>query len=647
MEEKKFDRNSIIGFLLIFMLLLGVMYINKPSQKEIDAKAKIEAEKQKAAAKTSEKEAALTAVDTTAKDSLQLEKLKSSLGSFAYAATLPSAKQEIQTLENDLVKLTFSNKGGYIVGAEMKNFEAVSKGSGELVKIIKDNNAKLNIELKTQGNLVLNTKDLYFEPTLTKEGENQVLTMRLKAGPEQYLEYRYVLKPKEYMLDFSIRTQGLSKVLQTSNPLPLEWTMKTYRSEKSISYENRYTELVYEYENGKDDYLGQSSSSTEAKDVTYIAFKQHFFTSILLTDTPFKVAELKSDNLVRDIEKDTIFTKSFKATVPLAFKGGEVNYNMNWYYGPADYKILNKYDKNLDEVISLGWGIFGWINRWIFIPVYDFLSLFLSHGIAIIVFTILVRLVMSPVTYKSYLSQAKMKVLRPEIMELNEKFKKDPMKKQQETMKLYNKAGVNPMAGCLPALMQIPVFYALFQFFPSAIELRQKSFLWAEDLSSFDAIFSWKQHIPVISGFYGNHISLFPILAAIAIFFYMKMTTGDQTMSAPPQEGMPDMSKIMKMMIYLSPLMMMIFFNNNASGLSLYYFVSNTITIGIMLVIKNYIINDEKIHARIQENKTKEKPKSKFQQKMQEMMEQAQEQQKQKNKALEDKKKSLDERKKK
>jgi len=647
MEEKKFDRNSIIGFLLIFMLLLGVMYINKPSQKEIDAKAKIEAEKQKAAAKTSEKEAALTAVDTTAKDSLQLEKLKSSLGSFAYAATLPSAKQEIQTLENDLVKLTFSNKGGYIVGAEMKNFEAVSKGSGELVKIIKDNNAKLNIELKTQGNLVLNTKDLYFEPTLTKEGENQVLTMRLKAGPEQYLEYRYVLKPKEYMLDFSIRTQGLSKVLQTSNPLPLEWTMKTYRSEKSISYENRYTELVYEYENGKDDYLGQSSSNTEAKDVTYIAFKQHFFTSILLTDTPFKVAELKSDNLVKDIEKDTIFTKSFKATVPLAFKGGEVNYNMNWYYGPADYKILNKYDKNLDEVISLGWGIFGWINRWIFIPVYDFLSLFLSHGIAIIVFTILVRLVMSPVTYKSYLSQAKMKVLRPEIMELNEKFKKDPMKKQQETMKLYNKAGVNPMAGCLPALMQIPVFYALFQFFPSAIELRQKSFLWAEDLSSFDAIISWKQHIPVISGFYGNHISLFPILAAIAIFFYMKMTTGDQTMSAPPQEGMPDMSKIMKMMIYLSPLMMMIFFNNNASGLSLYYFVSNTITIGIMLVIKNYIINDEKIHARIQENKTKEKPKSKFQQKMQEMMEQAQEQQKQKNKALEDKKKSLDERKKK
>lgn len=635
MEEKKFDRNSIIGFVLIFLILLGIMYVNKPAG-EIQGKDKKEQSEKQVNQDAVAAKPAIT--DTIANDSLQTEKLKATLGSFAYAATLPSAKAVTNTIENDLVKLTFSNKGGYIVDAEMKNFEAFKKGSGQLVKIIKENNANLNIELKTQGNLVLNTKDLYFEPTVSKEGENQVLTMRLKAGPEQFLEYRYVLKPNEYMLDFSVRTQGLSKILQTSNPLPLEWNMKTFRNEKSVSYENRYTELVYEYEDGKDNYLGQSSDSKEAKDVTYVAFKQHFFASILLTDTPFKTAELKSENLVHDVEKDTIFTKAYKATLPLAFKGGEVNYNMNWYYGPADYKILDKYERNLDEVIPLGWGIFGWINRWIFIPVYGFLSQFMAHGIAIIVFTILVRLAMSPVTYKSYLSQAKMKVLRPEINELNEKFKKDPMKKQQETMKLYSKAGVNPMAGCLPALMQIPVFYALFQFFPSAIEMRQKNFLWAEDLSSFDAVLSWKQHIPVISSFYGNHVSLFPILAAIAIFFYMKMTTGDQQMSAPQQEGMPDMSKIMKMMIYISPLMMMIFFNNNASGLSLYYFISNTITIGIMLVIKNYIVNEEKIHAKIQENKTKDKPKSKFQQKMAEMMEQAQEQQKEKKAALEEKK---------
>lgn len=229
---------------------------------------------------------------------------------------------------------------------------------------------------------------------------------------------------------------------------------------------------------------------------------------------------------------------------------------------------------------------------------------------------------MSPITFKSFLSQAKMKVLRPEIMEIGEKFSKDPMKKQQETMKLYNKAGVNPMAGCIPALIQIPFMYASFQFFPSAIELRQKGFLWAEDLSSFDEIAKLPFRIPV----YGDHISLFPILASIAIFFYMKMTSGDQVMSQPPQEGMPDMGKIMKIMIYLSPVMMLLFFNNYGSGLSLYNFISNLITIGIMLVIKKYFIDSDKIHAQIQENKAKPKTESKFQRKMREMMEQAEEQ---------------------
>jgi YidC/Oxa1 family membrane protein insertase len=221
-----------------------------------------------------------------------------------------------------------------------------------------------------------------------------------------------------------------------------------------------------------------------------------------------------------------------------------------------------------------------------------------------------------------------MKVLRPEIMEIGEKFKKDPMKKQQETMKLYNKAGVNPMAGCIPALIQIPFMYASFQFFPSAIELRQKGFLWAEDLSSFDEIVKLPFRIPV----YGDHISLFPILASIAIFFYMKMTSGDQAMAQPPQEGMPDMAKIMKIMIYLSPVMMLLFFNNYGSGLSLYNFISNLITIGIMLVIKKYFINSDKIHAQIQENKTKPKAEGKFQRKMREMMEQAEEQKKLQNK---------------
>lgn len=629
MEEKKLDLKTIIGFGLVALLMLWMIYNNSTEkEKEFQEKAKKE-QVEKAAAKKAADEAKTASIikDTTVTDSVKMAQLNGSLGTFAYSASLPSAKNNVTELKSKFLTLKIANKGGFIQEAKINDFEQFEKNSKKSVDLIKNNNAGFNLQFKTKDNRILNTKDLYFEPVLTKEGSNDVLTMRLKAGENQFLEYRYVLKPNDYMMDFSIRSQGLAQIVDTSKPMDLEWMMKTYRNEKSVSYENRYTKVVYEYEDGKDDNLSEGSKldSDKAEDVTYIAFKQHFFTSILLTETPFKTAEMTSENLVKDEKLDTIFTKKFTAKMPLEFKGGELSYNMNMYYGPANYEILNKYEgKNLDEIIPLGWGIFGWINRYVFIPVFTFLSGFLSYGIAIIIFTILVRIVMSPVTYKSYLSQAKMKVLRPEITELNEKYKKDPMKKQQETMKLYNSAGVNPMAGCLPALMQIPVFYALFQFFPSFFDLRQQSFLWATDLSSYDSVY----HLPFYIPFYGDHVSLFPILASVAIFFYMKMTTGDQSMAAPPQEGMPDMSKLMKVMIYISPVMMLIFFNNYASGLSLYYFISNLITIGIMLVIKNYIVKEDKIHAKIQENKSKPKTQGRFQRKMQEMMEQAQEQQK-------------------
>lgn len=623
MEEKKFDPNSLIGFVLIFGILLWIMYQNKPSEKEIAAeKAKKElvskeAKTQEAAAKTTQAPVAIAAGD-----SLQLAQLQKSLGDFAYSATLPSAKESFTTLENEVVKLKIANKGGYVVEAVLKNFEKFKKGSGQLVELIKDNNANLNIQLRTNDNRTLNTKDLYFEPTLSKVGADQVLSMKLKAGANEYLEYKYVLKPNDYMVGFDLRSQGLNKVLNTAKPLDLEWNLKTFRNERSISYENRYAEIYFEYEGDKTDYVGQGDQKEETPEqVNFIAYKQHFFSTILLTDAPFENAKLVSENLVKNEDVDTTFTKQFKANVPLAFRSGEIDYKMSWYFGPSDYKTLQSYDKNIEKIIPLGWGIFGWINKWIFIPLFGFLSttIGLALGIAIIIFTILIKLAMSPITYKSFLSQAKMKVLRPEITELGEKFKKDPMKKQQETMKLYNKAGVNPMAGCIPALIQLPFMYASFQFFPSAFELRQKSFLWADDLSSFDEIAKLPFRIPL----YGDHISLFPILAAIAIFFYMKMTSGDQQMAAPQQEGMPDMAKMMKAMIYISPLMMLIFFNSYGAGLSLYNFISNLITIGIMFVIKNYIVDSDKIHAQIQENKLKEpKKQSKFQRKLQEVMEQ-------------------------
>ncbi len=617
MEEKKIDFNQIIGFVLIFGILMWIMNQNATQQKIDTEKAKqeqlIKSKQQNAAKQLVINQKALLPTEKAAND-------KAVLGKFAYSAALASANDNLTVIENDLIVLTVANKGGQIVNAKLKNFEKFKKKSGDFVTLIKNNNASLNLKLETQDNRILDTKNLYFEPQISKNNESSTLIMRLKTNETSFLEYKYVLKNNDYMIDFDIRSEGLKNTLNTSKPVELEWSMKTFRNEKSITYENSYTDLRYRADGKKND-LGLGNNETETlSQVSYFAFKQHFFSSILLSDKTFAKAQLFSDNLVKDAKIDTVFTKQFRAIVPLTLASGEISQKMNWYFGPTDYSILKSYQKNIEEIVPLGWGIFGWMNRYVFIPMYGFISQFISHGWAIILFTILVKLLMSPVTYKSFLSQAKMKVLRPEITELGEKFKKDPMKKQQETMKLYSKAGVNPMAGCIPALIQMPVFYALFQFFPSAIDLRQQGFLWADDLSSFDSILKLPFNIPL----YGDHVSLFSLLASIAIFFYMKMTSGDQQMQAPQQEGMPDMAKMMKIMIYVSPFMMLIFFNNYGAGLSLYNFISNLITIGIMLVIKNYIVDNDKIHAQIQENKLKTpKKQGKFQQKMQELMEQA------------------------
>ena len=623
MEEKKIDINSIIGFILIFGILVWIMYQNQPDPKVVAAE---KAQKELVLKAQKAKELANKAVEkatvaVATGDSTQLVALQKTLGNFAYSATLPSAKNDFTTIENEVIKLKIANKGGYIAEATLKNFEKFKKGSGQLVELIKNNNANLNIVLQTNDNRTLNTKDLFFEPTLTKIGADQVLSMKLKSGPNSFLEYKYIVKPNDYMIGFDVRSQGLNQVLNTAKPLDLEWDLKAFRNERSISYENKYTEIYFEHKEGKVDYAGLGAKEEETLEKpTFIAFKQHFFTSILVSKTPFEKAQLVSTNLMNDEKVDTTFTKSFKANLPLAFTNGELDYKLNWYLGPSDYKTLASYDQNLEKIITLGWGIIGWINRFIFVPLFGFLGSYIDYGIAIILFTILIKLAMSPITFKSFLSQAKMKVLRPEIAELGEKFKKDPMKKQQETMKLYNKAGVNPMAGCIPALIQMPFLMASFQFFPSAFELRQQKFLWADDLSSFDEIVKLPFHIPL----YGDHISLFPILAAIAIFFYMKMTSGDQQMAAPQQEGMPDMAKMMKIMIYVSPLMMLFFFNSYGAGLSLYNFISNLVTILIMLIIKRYFIDGDKIHAQIQENKLKEpKKQGRFQRKLQEAMEQA------------------------
>ena len=620
MEEKKLDINSIIGFLLIGGILLYMLWQNQPTPEQLAAQE--EAKQEQLASEAATKAAELTTntdafSNPSSSDSLALARFKNTVGDFAYALTLPSATSDITRFENELLALKIDNKGGFISEVKLKNY--VNHDSVP-VYLIKDGSSTFNLNFATTDNRTLNSSDLYFEPTLSTSGNNQVLSMRLKVSETQFLEYRYELKLNDYMLGFSVRSQGLSNVLNTSQNVQLDWKFDAHRQDQSISFENRYTRMTYQHEGDKVNKLSQTGDDEETEvDLAWISFRQHFFSSILVPEVPFKTADLKSFNLVEDETVDTLFTKRYEISLPLDFSGGELTHNMAIYYGPTYDTILKQYDRNLEASIPFGWGIFGWINKAVFSPLYAWLTTYLPYGIAIIVMTIMVKILLSFVQYKQFMTQAKTKILKPELDALREKYKNNKMKLQQETLALQNKAGASPLSGCIPGLLQMPIFYALFMFFPIAFELRQKPFLWVDDLSSYDSILELPFNIP----FYGDHVSLFPILASIAIFFYMKMTTGQQMATQPTQEGMPDMGKMMKYMIYFSPVLMLVFFNNYASGLSLYYFISNLISIGIMIVIKNFIIDEDKVLAKIQVSKAKPKKQNRFQKKMAEIMEQA------------------------
>ncbi|CAL2084132.1 Membrane protein insertase YidC [Tenacibaculum sp. 190524A05c] len=627
MEEKKFDFNSFIGMLLLGGILLWWMNSNKPEIEE-DQSNTTKTEQ------TTQKENTTPALtdNTIVNDSLKQIALQNQLGAFAYGAA--ASKEGETVIENELVKLTVSNKGGQIKEALIKNYKTYDSLP---LHIVKDQNASFNINFGTTDNRILNTKELLFSPELTKNGENTVLSMKLKVSETQFLEYRYEIKPDDYRVGFAVRSQGLSNVINSAQQINLTWDLKALRKEKSMRTENMYSYYYYK-EDGDVEYL-QMKDDEVANDVDWVAYKQHFFSAVLSTDTPFNDAKLKSVDYL-GADKDSVFTKTYSLNTPLALQNGELNYNMEWFYGPTEYNLLKTYEgTDLKEISDLGWGIFGFLNRTVFYPVFNLLKGFIgNYGLIIILMTIVTRIILSPVLYKSYLSSAKMKVIRPEMEEINKKYpgNENAMKRQQEIMAVQRKAGVSMMSGCIPALLQMPVFFALFKFFPTNIDFRQKAFLWADDLSSYDIVAKLPFEIP----FYGDHISLFPILASVAIFFYMKMNQSQQSaMQAPPQEGMPDMSKMMKYMIYFSPIMMLFFFNNYASGLSLYYFISNLLTITIMFVIKNYVIDEAKIHAQIEENKKKPVKKSKFRERLDAAMKQAQEQQEAQKRAAQKKKK--------
>ncbi len=620
MEEKKFDATSFIGMLLLGGIMLWWMNTNKP---------KVATEEETKTTKQiidSVKPQKTLTENNFANDSLRQIAIKNKLGAFAVSGLI--AKEATSTIENELVKLTISNKGGQITEALVKKFKTHDSLP---IYLIKDNNAFFNISFGTTNNRTFNTQDLFFEPTLTKNGENSILSMKLKVSDAKFLEYRYEIKPNDYRVNFTIKTQGLDDVISSSTPINLIWNLKTFRNEKSMRTESMYSHIYYKTD-GDVEYISMNDDEIANK-VDWVAFKQHFFSSILMTDKEFNEATIISKDHTKDNE-NTPFLNTYTLKTPLTFTNGELNYAMKWFYGPSDYNLLKTYKgTDVDEIADLGWGIFGFLNEIVFYPVFNFLKGFIgNYGLIIIFLTIVVKILLSPVLYKSYSSSAKMKIIRPEMEEINKKFpgKENAMKRQQEVMNVQRKAGVSMMSGCIPALLQMPVLFALIKFFPTNFDFRQKGFLWANDLSSYDVIYSWKTHIPIVSKFFGNHISLLPILASAAIFFYMKMNQGQQAnMQAPPQEGMPDMSKMMKYMIYISPVMMLLFFNNYASGLSLYYFVANLLTIAIMFVIKNYVIDEEKLHAKIQENKKKPMKKSKFRERLDAAMKQAQEQQEQ------------------
>ena len=589
MEEKRIDPLQIIGFFLLFLVLIWMMY----DQSEM-----------------MEQNAQLETNPTTTQSQVDDAPQPTVPVANNAPVVMDSIPEQVTTLQNELLRLAVTSKGGFIQEAELKQH---TNHLNEQVFVVKDGNTDFNLRIEANGALI-NTRDLDFLPTL----DGNQLTMRSQVAGGT-LDYIYTLsKEREdsqaYRFQFGIRSSGLNVQPETD----LYWGLDGFRHALSADYENRYTQLTYQYEGDKVQALSAMGEDDDKdKEVSWISYRQHFFSMILIPTTQFESIDVESSSLMNpDSSDDSVFLKRFETTTAIASQNGALNTSFDWFIGPTDYEILKTYDENLSESISFGWGIIGWMNRFLFFPLFGLLSGFLPYGIAIIVMTIIVRLALSPVTYKSYLSQAKMKVLRPEINALNDKYGNDRAKKQQETMKLYSKAGANPMAGCVPSLLQLPVFLGLFYFFPVAFSLRGKSFLWAEDLSSYDAILDLPFSIP----FYGDHVSLFPLLASIAIFVYSKMTMGQQMQ--PTQPGMPNM----KFMIYLMPIMMLFFFNNYASGLSLYYLISNLITIGIMLVIKNYIIDEEKIFLQIEENKKKPKKQSRFQRKMEEMMEQAEQQ---------------------
>ena len=655
------DKKTILGIVVVAVLFLGFAYVNTKQQEKYQQEMAAWQAYQDSVAAASRPavpaadsaaggaaESAVAASGETAApeaeaDLAQTVRQRRIAAMGEYLTAAQEAEPEEFTVENEVMTVRFSTRGGQITGVTLKDYTKYApRGQrDQLIELMDPASARFDMSFYVKNglnNVKVNTMDYVFraEPVETA-GDARRVTMRLAVAENAWLEYEYLIYNKQaperdYLVDFNVRLVNMAPQMANQTSIGIDWSNVSYQNEKGFQNENMYTTLAYRFpgessieELGMSDGAKSKSVSTA---VNWVAFKQQFFSSVFIAPQNVSSANMAFYTAAPGSE----LLKSFSVQMAVPYSAQVEGYDFAFYFGPNKYAILKKVtdnngaDLHMERLIPLGWGIFGWVNRWCVIPVFDFLRNYIgSFGIIILILVILVKLVISPLTYKSYVSMAKMRLIKPQVDELNKKYpkKEDAMKKQQATMELYKKAGINPMGGCIPMLIQLPILIAMFRFFPASIELREQPFLWADDLSSYDSIVNLPFSIP----FYGDHVSLFALLMAVSLFGYSYFNY-QQTASSQPQ-----MAGMKFMMVYMMPIMMLLWFNSYSSGLCYYYLLSNLFTIGQTLVIRR-IVDDEKIHAVMQANaarKSKGK-KSKFQQRYEELMRQQEAQQRAKRK---------------
>ncbi|MCL2072453.1 MAG: membrane protein insertase YidC [Marinilabiliaceae bacterium] len=599
------DKNTIVGFLLIALILIGWALLNRPSQEQLEAQRQLRDSLQQAEVMR-QLEAEVALIEKSEKtdpfiefrDSVTVQEEKEQLFSDLYGDMSPyiEGDQEFYLLENEKIKMTLTNKGGKIYSVELKNYNTYE---GKPLILFDGNDNKFGFPFvhKTRN---YNTNDLYFG---IREQSDSKIIFELKSENNEFLAFIYELLPDEYMTRFYIQSRNMGQLVATlSGALEFEWSIKIPSFEKGRKFEQQYSSVYFKYfgDEVNNLSLGRNGSEKFRTKMNWVAFKCQFFSSVFIADEGFTGGSVSAEIETRT-NSPFISYHHAEIAVPAEATGDNI-IPFRFYFGPNHFYTLKEYGQDLEltRLIALGWGIFGWINKFLVIPVFNYLEKYiLNYGLIILILTLIIKTILFPLTYKSYKSAARMKVLKPQIDEINEKIPADKkLERQQATMALYKKAGVNPMGGCVPMLLQMPVLIALFRFLPSSIELRQKSFLWAEDLSAYDSILDLPFTIPM----YGAHISLFTLLMAAATIISTKFNTATQ-----PSQQMPGM----KMMIYMMPVMLLVIFNSYASGLSYYYFISTLITILQTIAIKQFI-DEKKLLATLTANQKKPVKKSGF-----------------------------------